>query len=90
MSWLRADTSKEPYSLFAAPPLGIRCSIASVPTCNTHDHRLERQCDVPIPMEAFKTRDRRLLRRQSSLEVDKLREFLTHALFQILAFGVFR
>jgi len=41
-------------------------------------------------MEAFKTRDRRLLRRQSSLEVDKLREFLTHALFQILAFGVFR
>jgi hypothetical protein len=41
-------------------------------------------------MEAFKTRDRRLLRRESSLEVDKLRDFLPHALLQILALAVVR
>ena len=41
-------------------------------------------------MEAFKTRDRRLLRRESSLEVDKLRDFLPHALLQIFALAVVR
>ena len=81
MPWLRVDTSKESYLLSEMPPLcGVRRpprevngtpTPGTIPVGNTHDHRLERQCDVPIPMEAFKTRDRRLLRRESSLEVDK-------------------
>ena len=41
-------------------------------------------------MEAFKTRDRRLFRRELSLELDKARDFLPHALLQILALAVVR